>query len=93
MRGWCFDQNDGQHLLTMLPELLNDHRRARRVHLIWDGSSSHIAAETAAFLWAHDLHVQTLLTPEHPSSPNQAELLLRAVSEHYLVRGEWASRQ
>jgi hypothetical protein len=93
MRGWCLDQNDGEHLRAVLPELFRQHRRARRVHLIWDGGSSHISEETRAWLRRRYPHVRTLVTPPHAGWLNQAELLLRAFSERYLKRGDWKSRQ
>lgn len=93
MRGWCLDRNDGEHLRRVLPELLRAHRRARRVHLIWDSGPSHIAEETSTWLHRHYPHVRLLFTPVHASWLNQAELLLRAFSERYLKRGSWKSRQ
>jgi DDE superfamily endonuclease len=93
MQGWCLDRNDGEHLRTVLPELFRAHRRATRVHLIWDGGSSHIAAETRTWLHLHYPHVRTLVTPPHAGWLNQAELLLRAFGERYLKRGDWKSRQ
>jgi hypothetical protein len=62
------------------------------VHLIWDGGPSHVSAETAAFLRDYAPHVRVLRTPAHASWLNQGELLLRAFSARYLVRGDWASR-
>jgi hypothetical protein len=93
MRGWCLDRNDGEHLRAVLPELFRQHRRARRMHLIWDGGSSHISEETTAWLRCRYPHVRTLVTPPHAGWLNQAELLLRAFSERYLKRGDWKSRQ
>jgi DDE superfamily endonuclease len=93
MRGWCLDRNDGEHLRAVLPELFRDHHRARRVHVIWDGGSSHVAEETTMWLHLHYPRVRTLVTPPHAGWLNQAELLLRAFSERYLKRGDWKSRQ
>lgn len=92
MHGWCLDRNDGEHLRAALPELLDEHGDARRVHLIWDGCSTHVAAETTALLRSRYPRVRTLVTPPHASWLNQAELLLRAFSARYLDRGEWKSR-
>jgi hypothetical protein len=92
MRGWCLDKNDGAHLRAVLPELFHDHRDARRVHLIWDGGSSHVAQATTEWLHSCYPNVRTLVTPPHASWLNQAELLLRAFGERYLKRGEWKSR-
>jgi hypothetical protein len=92
MHGWSLDKNNGAHLRAILPELFEVYRHAPRVHLIWDGGSPHIAAETTAFLRATYPRVRTLVTPPHASWLNQAELLLRAFSAHYLLRGSWKSR-
>jgi hypothetical protein len=93
MRGWCLDHNDGAHLRPALTELFHEHRHARRVHVIWDGGSSHISEETETWLRRHYPRVRTLVTPPHAGWLNQAELLLRAFSERYLKRGNWKSRQ
>jgi len=93
MRGWCLDKNDGQHLRPVLRELFRAHRGARRIHLIWDGGSSHVSQETTTWLRHRHPRVRTLVTPPHASWLNQAELLLRAFGERYLKRGEWKSRQ
>ena len=93
MHGWCIEHNDSEHLCAILPELLREHRHRRRVHLIWDGGSSHIAEATSTFLRNNYAHVRVLFTPAHASWLDQAELLLRAFSERYLKRGDWKSRQ
>ena len=93
MHGFCLDRNDGEHLRHVLPVLFRAHRRARRVHLIWDGGPSHTAEETTTWLRTHYPHVRSLVTPPHASWLNQAELLLRAFGERYLKRGDWKSRE
>jgi transposase len=93
MYGFCLDRNDGEHLRAILPGVFRAHRRARRVHLIWDGGSSHTSKETTTWLRERYPHVRTLVTPPHASWLNQAELLLRAFSERYLKRGDWESRE
>lgn len=92
MRGWCLERNDGACLRALLPQLLWDHRDARRIHLIWDNGSSHVAQETRDYLRRYYPRVRALCTPAHASWLNQAELLLRAFAAHYLERGSWASR-
>jgi DDE superfamily endonuclease len=92
MRSWDLMRNDGACLRAVLPQLLSDHRHARRIHLLWDNGSSHIAQQTRDFLQSHYPRVRVLFTPAHASWLNQAELLLRAFAERYLKRGEWASR-
>lgn len=93
MRGWCLDRNDSAHLCQVLPQLFYQHRRRRRIHLIWDGGPSHTAGDTQALLRAYHPQVRLLLTPAHASWLNQAELLLRAFAARYLSRGSWPSRQ
>lgn len=92
MRGWDLKRNDGACLRAVLPQLLEEHRDARRIHLIWDNGSSHIAQQTRDLLRSCYPRVRMLFTPAHASWLNQAELLLRAFTEHYLRRAEWASR-
>jgi transposase len=92
MRGWLLERNDGACLRAVLPYLIGEHREARRIHLIWDNGSSHIAQETHDFLRHGYPHVRVLFTPAHSSWLNQAELLLRAFGERYLQRGSWTSR-
>lgn len=91
MRGWCLDANDAEHLRPALQQLLDSHRGAHRIHLIWDGGASHIAGATHVLLQSYP-HVRVLYTPAHASWLNQAELLLRAFRDRYLKRGDWASR-
>jgi hypothetical protein len=92
MRGWGLEANDSQHLCGVLPELFREHRKARRIHLIWDGGSSHISAATQQFLRDYP-RVRDLVTPAHASWLNQAELLLRSFTCHYLGRGDWTSKK
>jgi hypothetical protein len=93
MRGWCLPANDSYHLCRVLPGLLSQHHKARRIHLIWDGGPSHTSAETREFLRAYQPRVRMLVTPAHASWLNQAELLLRSFAAHYLDRGDWTSQQ
>jgi len=92
MRGWCLEANDSEHLCGVLPELFDEHRQARRIHLIWDGGPSHTSALTRQFLCGYP-RVRVLVTPVHASWLNQAELLLRSFEAHYLKRGDWASKE
>ncbi|MCP3143645.1 IS630 family transposase [Pyxidicoccus xibeiensis] len=91
MWGWCLEKNDGACLRAILPQLLHPYRKARRVYLIWDGGSCHIAQQTRELLRSY-CHVRVLVTPPHASWLNQAELLLRAFSARYLLRGDWKHR-
>ena len=92
MRGWCLAKNDSDHLIPALDELLDEHREVSKVHLIWDGGPSHISEKTTNYLRGRKQKVRVLVTPAHASWLNQAELLLRAFSEHYLNRGDWVSQ-
>jgi hypothetical protein len=93
MWGRCLTANDRASLRPALHALFTRlARRWRRIHVIWDGGASHVSAETAAFLHDYAPHVRVLRTPAHASWLNQGELLLRAFSARYLVRGDWASR-
>nr|WP_224365397.1 transposase [Hyalangium versicolor] len=47
MRGWCLEHNDSASLRAVLPQLLGEHRDARRIHLIWDNGASPIFREEA----------------------------------------------
>ncbi len=93
MWGRCLGVNDSASLRPALHALFTRlARRWRRVHLIRDEGSSHVSAETAAFLRDYAPHVRVLRTPAHASWLNQGELLVRAFSARYLGRGDWASR-
>lgn len=93
MHGWCLGCNDSRNLCQVIPELFRKHRRARRLHLIWDGGPSHISKQTQTFLRGYQPWVRVLVTPAHASWLNQAELLLKSFEVHYLKRGSWNSRQ
>ncbi|HXG66959.1 MAG TPA: IS630 family transposase [Blastocatellia bacterium] len=92
MRGWSLAANDSHHLCGVLPELFYEHRKARRIHLIWDGGPSHTSAQTKQFV-RDEPRVRVLVTPAHASWLNQAELLLRSFAAHDLERGDWTSKQ
>ena len=93
MRGWCLPANDSYHLCRVLPRFFYQYRQARRIHLIWDGGSSHISGYTQEFLRIYQPQVRVLVTPAHASWLNQAELLLRSFASHYLDRGDWSSEE
>ena len=88
----CLDKNDGEHFRPAVRRLLHPYGWANRIHLIIDNGSSHISEDTTAFF--HDLapRVQVLFTPVNASWLNQAESLLEAFTERYLLRGTWSSR-
>lgn len=89
----CLDKNDGEHFRPAVRRLLHPYGWAKRIHLIIDNWSSHVSGDTVAFF--HDLspRVHVLLTPVDASWLNQAESLLEAFSERYLLRGSWNSRE
>jgi DDE superfamily endonuclease len=91
MWGCCLEANDHTHFLEALGRLARRYPRARRLHVILDNGSSHIAHDTRAYLASHP-RLRAFYTPPHASWLNQAELLLRAFSEKYLDRFEPWSR-
>lgn len=88
----CLDRNDGEQFRPALRRLLHPHGWADRIHLIIDNGSSHTSGDTAAFLEALSPRVHVLFTPTNASWLNQAESLLEAFSERYLLRGSWCNR-
>jgi hypothetical protein len=92
MWGCCLEANDHEHFLWALGRLARCYPRARRLHLIMDNGSSHIAWETKAYVASHP-RLRVFYTPPHAGWLNQAELLLRAFSEKYLKRFDPESRQ
>jgi DDE superfamily endonuclease len=88
----CLDKNDGEHFRPALRRLLHPYSWAKRIYLIMDNGSSHISGDTTEFLKALAPRVHVLLTPTNASWLNQAEALLEAFSERYLIRGSWCSR-
>jgi transposase len=92
MWGCCLEANDHQHFLEALRRLARHYPRARRLHLILDNGSSHIAHATKAYVAGHP-RLRAFYTPPHASWLNQAELLLRAFSDKYLARFDPYSRQ
>lgn len=88
----CLDKNDGEHFRPAVRRLLHPYGWANRIHLIIDNGSSHISADTTAFFQDLAPRVHVLFTPVNASWLNQAESLLEAFSERYLLRGNWSSR-
>jgi hypothetical protein len=92
MSAECLDKNDGEHFRPALRRFLHPYGWARRIHLIIDNWSSHISEDTSAFFQDLSPRVRVLFTPVDTSWLNQAESLLEAFSERYLLRGTWSSR-
>ena len=88
----CLDKNDGEHFQPALCRLLHPYAWAKRIHVVMDNGASHTSDDTTEFLAARAPRVQVLLTPPDASWLNQAEALLEAFSERYLLRGSWPSR-
>ena len=88
----CLDQNDGEHFRPAIGRLLHPYSWAKRIHLIIDNGSSHTSSDTAAFFDDLSPRIHVLWTPVDASWINQAESLLEAFSERYLLRGSWSSR-
>jgi hypothetical protein len=92
MWGCCLEANDHGQFLSALGRLVRRYPRARRLHLILDNGSSHIAQATRAYFASHP-RLRVFFTPPHASWLNQAELLLRAFADKYLQRFDAESRQ
>lgn len=88
----CLDKNDGEHFRPALRRLLHPYSWARRIHLVIDNGSSHISDETTEFFESLSPRIHLLFTPTNASWLNQAEALLEAFDERYLLRGAWCSR-
>jgi hypothetical protein len=88
----CLDKNDGEHFRPALCRLLHPYGWAKRIHLIIDNGSSHTSNDTTTFFRELSPRIHVLFTPANASWLNQAESLLEAFSERYLVRGNWISR-
>jgi transposase len=91
MWGACLEANDHRQFLGALGRLARRYPRAKRLHLILDNGSSHIASATQGYLASHP-RWRAFYTPPHASWLNQAELLLRAFSDKYLKRFDPHSR-
>ena len=70
---------------------LDDTFRRKAAQVLWCYEHAQ-RLETRDLLLSRYPRVRMLFTPAHASWLNQAELLLRAFTEHYLRRAEWASR-
>lgn len=92
MWGSCLEANNHEEFLWALRQISRRWSRAHRIHLIMDNGSAHIDHNTRKYLADHD-RFRPLYTPPHASWLNQAELLLRAVTDKYLKHFESTSRQ
>jgi hypothetical protein len=88
----CLDKNDGEHFRPALCRMLHPYGWAKRIHLIIDNGSSHTSDDTTAFFHELSPRIHVLFTPVDASWLNQAESLLEAFSERYLLRGNWICR-
>jgi hypothetical protein len=88
----CLDRNDGEHFRPAARRLLHPYGWAKRIHLIIDNGSSHTSDDTRAFFRDLSPRLHVLFTPVDASWLNQAESLLEAFSERYLLRGNWSCR-
>lgn len=86
----CLDKNDGEHFRPALRRWLHPYSWAKRLHVVIDNGSSHTSDDTREFFAALAPRVQMLFTPVNASWLNQAEALLEAFSERYLLRGSWS---
>jgi len=88
----CLDKNDGEHFRPAVGRLLHPYSWAKRIHLVMDNGSSHISGDTTEFFADLAPRVHVLFTPSNASWLNQAEALLEAFDERYLLRGSWGDR-
>jgi len=88
----CLDKNDGEHFRPAIRRFLHPYGWAKRIHLIMDNWSSHVSDDTSAFFRDLSPRIHVLFTPVDASWLNQAESLLEAFTERYLLRGSWSSR-
>ena len=89
----CFDKNDGEHFRPAVRWMLHPYGWAKRIHLVIDNGASHSSDDTLAFFRELSPYIHVLFTPVDGSWLNQAESLLEAFSERYLLRGDWNSRE
>jgi len=61
IRGWCLPANDSYELCRVLPRFFYNYRKARRIHVIWDGGSSHISEYTQEFLRLYQPQVRVFV--------------------------------
>jgi DDE superfamily endonuclease len=88
----CLERNDGEHFRSAVRRMLHPYAWAKRIHLIIDNGSSHASDDTMEFFLELSPRIHVLFTPVNGSWLNQAESLLEAFSERYLLRGSWNSR-
>ena len=88
----CLDKNDGEHFRPALCLLLHPYGWAKRIHVVMDNGASHTSGDTTAFFHELSPRIHVLFTPVDTSWLNQAESLLEAFTERYLLRGSWNRR-
>ena len=66
MWGSCLEANDHRQFLGALGRLAHRYPWARRLHLVLDNGSSHIASATQGYLASHP-RLQAFDTPPHAS--------------------------
>ena len=88
----CLDKNDGAHFRPAVGRLLHPYGWAQHIALIMDNGPSHTSGDTLAFFENLSPRVRVLFTPPNASWLNQAELLLRALTERYIDRGSWVTQ-
>lgn len=93
MEAVCVETKDANHYLAELRRFRHRHRHWRGVYLVQDGDPSHTAGTTQDYLAEYRTWWHVRNTPPHASWLNQAEPLLEAFEEHYLMRGSWSSRE
>jgi transposase len=85
--------NDAKHYLPELALFHRQHKELRRVFLIQDGGSSHIAGRTQSYFAESQGWWRPRYTPANASWLNQAEILIHAFKHYYLKRASWKSQE
>ena len=93
MEALCLEANDADHYVAALRHFRRCHRRLKRIYLVHDGGSSHVAQTTQDYFATCRGWWRPRLTPAHASWLDQAELLNHAFGLRYLKRGSWKSRE
>lgn len=84
-------RNDSANFVAFLAEIDARVPKRRKIHLVLDNGSSHVAKATKAWLADHPRFV-VHHTPKHASWLNQVELFFSILTRQLLRRGEFASR-
>jgi len=88
----CLPANDGEHFRPAVRRFVHPYAWAEHIWLIIDNGPSHTSADTLAFFASLAPRVRVLFTPVNASWLNQAESLIEAFADRYLLRGSWTTK-